>query len=68
MTRRVTPLPDNTNMKETTMKKLTAKETEGMTLEQFQAAMKNGSVEVNREGSHQPTADQVTMGGRYGCE
>ena len=50
------------------MKKLTAKETEGMTLEQFQAAMKNGSVEVNREGSHQPTADQVTMGGRYGCE
>ena len=55
-------------MKETTMKKLTAKETEGMTLEQFQAAMKNGSVELNREGSHKPTADQVTMNGRFGCE
>ena len=66
MTRRVTPLPDNTNMKEATM--MTEKQTEGMSLEQYQAAMKNGSVEVNREGSHQPTADQVTMGGRYGCE
>ena len=50
------------------MKTLTAKETENMTLEQFQAAMREGRVEVRREGSHQPTADQVTMGGRYGCE
>ena len=50
------------------MKKLTAKETEGMTLEQFQAAMREGRVEVRREGSHQPTADQVTMSGRFGCE
>ncbi len=51
------------------MKKfLTAKETEGMTLEQFQAAMREGKVEVKREGSHEPTADQVTMGGRFGCE
>lgn len=53
-------------MKETTM--MNEKETEGMTLEQYQAAMKNGSVKVNREGTHRPTADQVTMGGRYGCE
>lgn len=50
------------------MKKLTAKETEGMTLEQFQQAMREGRVEVRREGSHQPTADQVTMNGRHGCE
>ena len=50
------------------MKKLTAKETEGMTLEQFQAAMREGRVEVKPEGSHQPTADQVTMNGRYDCE
>jgi len=47
---------------------MTEKQTEGMTLEQYQAAMKNGSVKVNREGSHKPTADQVTMNGRYGCE
>jgi|TARA_S200002703_G_C3703266_1_gene216000 hypothetical protein len=50
------------------MKTLTAKETENMTLEQFQAAMREGRVEVRREGSHQPTADQVTMNGRFGCE
>ena len=49
------------------MKKfLTAKETEGMTLEQFQAAMREGSVEVRREGSGKVTADMVTMGGRFG--
>jgi hypothetical protein len=47
---------------------LTEKETEGMTLEQFQAAMKDGRVEVKPEGSHKPTADQVTMNGRFGCE
>lgn len=50
------------------MKTLTAKETENMTLEQFQTAMREGRVEVRREGSHQPTADQVTMNGRFGCE
>jgi hypothetical protein len=50
------------------MKTLTAKETENMTLEQFQAAMREGRVEVRREGSHEPTADQVTMNGRFGCE
>ena len=50
------------------MKTLTAKETENMTLEQFQAAMREGRVEVRREGSHQPTADEVTMNGRFGCE
>ena len=50
------------------MKTLTAKQTEGMTLEQFQAAMKDGRVEVKTEGSHKPTADQVTMNGRFGCE
>jgi hypothetical protein len=50
------------------MKTLTAKETENMTLEQFQAAMREGRVEVRREGSHQPTADQVTVNGRFGCE
>jgi len=49
-------------------KYLTAIETEGMTLEQFQRAMRAGTVEVRREGSHQPTADQVTVNGRFGCE
>ena len=46
---------------------MTSKETENMTLAQFQAAMREGKVEVKREGSHEPTADQVTMGGRFGC-
>ena len=48
------------------MRFLTAKQTENMTLAQFQAAMREGKVEVKREGSHKPTADQVTMGGRFG--
>jgi len=48
------------------MKFLTAKQTENMTLAQFQAAMREGKVEVKQEGSHKPTADQVTMGGRFG--
>jgi len=30
--------------------------------------MREGRVEVRREGSHQPTADQVTVNGRFGCE
>ena len=51
------------------MKKfLTAKETEGMTLEQFQAAMREGRVEVRRESMDNVTADMVTMNGRFGCE
>ena len=66
MTLRVTALPDNTNMKETT--KMNEKETEGMTLEQFQQAMKAGTVEVRKEFSHKATADQVTVNGRFGCE
>ena len=51
-----------------TKKFLTAKETEGMTLEQFQAAMREGRVEVRREGSGEVTADMVTMNGRYSCD
>ena len=51
-----------------TKKFLTAKETEGMTLEQFQAAMREGRVEVRRESMDNVTADDVTMGGRFGCE
>ena len=51
------------------MKKfLTAKETEGMTLEQFQAAMREGRVEVRRESMDNVTADMVTMNGRFSCE
>ena len=46
----------------------TTNQNENMTLEQFQAAMREGRVEVRREGSHKPTADQVTMNGRFGCE
>lgn len=57
-----------TKRKTMTKKFLTAKETESMTLEQFQAAMREGKVEVLPEGSHKPTADEVTMGGRFGCE
>jgi len=59
---------NNTNEVNTMKKFLTAKETEGMTLEQFQAAMREGKVEVLPEGSHKPTADEVTMNGRFGCE
>jgi hypothetical protein len=47
---------------------LTEKETEGMTLEQFAQAIREGKAEVKPEGSHKPTADQVTMNGRFGCE
>jgi hypothetical protein len=51
-----------------TKKFLTAKETENMTLEQFQAAMREGRVEVRREGSGKVTADMVTCNGRFSCE
>ena len=61
-------MTNNNNSKENNMtNKMTSKETENMTLAQFQAAMREGKVEVKREGSHKPTADQVTMGGRFGC-
>ena len=61
-------MTNNNNSKENNMtNKMTSKETENMTLAQFQAAMREGKVEVRREGSHEPTADQVTMGGRFGC-
>jgi hypothetical protein len=59
-------MTNNNTTKVNTMKFLTAKQTENMTLAQFQAAMREGKVEVKREGSHKPTADQVTMGGRFG--
>ncbi|MEE8323102.1 MAG: hypothetical protein V3R57_05725 [Candidatus Bathyarchaeia archaeon] len=51
-----------------TKKFLTAKETENMTLEQFQAAMREGRVEVRRESMDNVTADMVTMNGRYTCD
>ena len=57
-----------TKVKTMTKKFLTAKETENMTLEQFQAAMREGRVEVRREGSGKVTADMVTMKGRFSCE
>jgi len=61
-------MTNNNNSKENNMtNKMTSQETENMTLAQFQAAMREGKVEVKREGSHEPTADQVTMGGRFGC-
>ncbi len=60
-------MTNNNNSKENNMtNKMTSKETENMTLAQFQAAMREGKVEVKREGSHNPTADQVTMDGRFG--
>ena len=76
MTRRVTSIDDTTYMTNNntnkgnnmTKKFLTAKETEGMTLEQFQAAMREGRVEVRRESMDNVTADMVTMNGRFGCE
>lgn len=51
-----------------TKKFLTAKETENMTLEQFQAAMREDRVEVRRESMDNVTADMVTMNGRFSCE
>ena len=51
-----------------TKKFLTAKETEGMTLEQFQAAMREGRVEVRRESMDNVTTEMVTMNGKYSCD
>jgi len=47
---------------------LTKKETEGMTLLEFAQAIRDGRVEVRKEFSHKPTADQVTMNGKFSCE
>ena len=61
---------NNTTTKGNNMTKkfLIAKETEGMTLEQFQAAMREGRVEVRRESMDNVTADMVTMNGRFSCD
>ena len=57
-----------TKVKTMTKKFLTAKETENMTLEQFQAAMREGRVEVRRESMDNVTADMVTCNGRFSCD
>lgn len=51
-----------------TKKFLTAKETENMTLEQFQAAMREGKIEIRRESMDNVTTDMVTMNGKYSCD
>ena len=62
-------MKNNTTTKVNTMKKfLTVNETENMTLEQFAEAIRKGKIEVRKEFSHNPTADEVTMNGRFGCE
>jgi len=38
------------------------------TAEQWEQRLKEGLEPVEPEGSHEPTADQVTMNGRFGCE
>ena len=71
MTRRVTPIDDNTNMKNnttTTTKETTMKDVNKMTLKEFAAALRAGKIEVKPEFSHTPTREEVTMNGRYGCE
>jgi hypothetical protein len=51
------------------MKKfLTVNETKNMTLKQFAEAIRKGKIEVRKEFSHNPTADEVTMNGKFGCE
>lgn len=54
-------------MKNTT-KETTMKDVNKMTLKEFAAAIRAGKIEVKPEFSHNPTADEVTMNGRYGCE
>ena len=62
-------MTNNTTTKVNTMKKfLTVNETKSMTLEQFAEAIRKGKIEVRKEFSHNPTADEVTMNGRFGCE
>ena len=60
---------NNTNgVKSMTKKFLTEKQTEGMTLEQFQAAMREGKIEIRRESMDNVTADMVTMNGKFSCD
>ena len=54
-----------TKVKTMTKKFLTAKETENMTLEQFQAAMREGRIEIRKS---EPTWEAVTMNGKYSCD
>jgi hypothetical protein len=62
-------MKNNTTTKVNNMtKKLTLKETENMTLAQFAEAIRKGKIDVRKEFSHNPTADEVTMNGRFGCE
>jgi hypothetical protein len=63
-------MTNNNTTKENNMTKkfLTAKETEGMTLEQFQTAMREGRVGVRRESMDNVTTDMVTMDGKYSCD
>jgi hypothetical protein len=62
-------MKNNTTTKVNTMKKfLTVNETKNMTLEQFAEAIRKGKIEVRKEFSHNPTADEVTMNGKFGCE
>ena len=69
MTRRVTPIDDNTNMtNNNTTKETTMKDVNKMTLKEFAAAIRAGKIEVKPEFSHTPTREEVTMNGRYGCE
>ena len=63
-------MTNNTTTKVNNMTKkfLTAKATENMTLKQFAEAIRKGKIEVRKEFSHNPTADEVTMNGKFGCE
>jgi len=62
-------MTNNNNTKVNTMKKfLTVNETKNMTLEQFAEAIRKGKIEVRKEFSHNPTADEVTMNSRFSCE
>jgi phosphatidylglycerophosphatase A len=63
-------MTNNNTTKENNMTKkyLTAKETEGMTLEQFVKAMQEGKIEVKPEGMGDVTTEMVTMNGKYSCD
>ena len=63
-------MTNNNTTKDNNMTKkfLTAKETENMTLEQFQAAMQEGKIEIRRESMDNVTADMVTMNGKFSCD
>ncbi len=55
---------DNSNMRNNNNNN----EREEMSLEEYQKRLREGKEPIEKEGSHQPTADQVTMGGRFGNE